>query len=565
MKGFTLIELIAVIVILGILLLITVPIISGVVEGVKKDTFEANIAFALKAAREDYMNRNMFGDIQKVTYRFDDYVQTVTPSTVKNIAFKGDGIKNGSIIVYKDGTIKMNVTDDLFFVNTNSEEELNKVVMYDYDTHYPLLYPKPEWTFEVTIPEGSLDFVFNANTANLNIDWGDNIKVNFSGTGNPSHTYTSAGKYAVTLVGTAKKITFCEGYTCTAATSTKLTDILTEIPADFGITDASFMFANTNIVKFSALNFFDEASKNVTNFFGMFYNAKNFNHPIGNWNTSNATSFGAMFRNAESFNQSLENWNTGKLQSISYMFNNAKSFNQPINFDTTNVTSMDYLFSGATVFNQPIAFNTAKVTSMNSMFSGAKAFNQSILTFNTSKVTNMDSMFSGATAFDQPLSHFDTSKVTNMQWMFLSASNFNQPIGNWNTSLVTTMSLMFSNATKFNQNISNWNTSNVTTMDSMFHSARMFNQDISNWNTSKVTNMNWMFGGSSSGWNIFNQDISNWDTSNVTGMMGMFVNNTSFNQNLSSWCVSKIASKPSNFDAGATAWTLSKPIWGTCN
>jgi hypothetical protein len=44
----------------------------------------------------------------------------------------------------------------------------------------------------------------------------------------------------------------------------------------------------------------------------------------------------------------------------------------------------------------------------------------------------------------------------------------------------------------------------------------------------------------------------------------MFEINSTFNQDLFMWCVIKILSKPTNFDYLATAWLLSKPIWGTC-
>ncbi len=43
-----------------------------------------------------------------------------------------------------------------------------------------------------------------------------------------------------------------------------------------------------------------------------------------------------------------------------------------------------------------------------------------------------------------------------------------------------------------------------------------------------------------------------------------FVGATSFNQDLSSWCVSKISTQPSDFDFLTHAWTLPKPVWGTC-
>ncbi|WP_366513687.1 BspA family leucine-rich repeat surface protein [Psychrobacter sp.] len=44
----------------------------------------------------------------------------------------------------------------------------------------------------------------------------------------------------------------------------------------------------------------------------------------------------------------------------------------------------------------------------------------------------------------------------------------------------------------------------------------------------------------------------------------MFAGASSFNQDLSQWCVANIASKPNNFDNDATAWTKPKPVWGTC-
>jgi hypothetical protein len=47
-------------------------------------------------------------------------------------------------------------------------------------------------------------------------------------------------------------------------------------------------------------------------------------------------------------------------------------------------------------------------------------------------------------------------------------------------------------------------------------------------------------------------------------MFGMFWNATAFNQDLSSWCVSNIASTPIYFDTAANSWVLARPVWGTC-
>jgi hypothetical protein len=46
----------------------------------------------------------------------------------------------------------------------------------------------------------------------------------------------------------------------------------------------------------------------------------------------------------------------------------------------------------------------------------------------------------------------------------------------------------------------------------------------------------------------------------------MFYQATAFNQDLRRWCVSNIASDPTDFDTEASAWsgTDNRPVWGTC-
>lgn len=189
-------------------------------------------------------------------------------------------------------------------------------------------------------------------------------------------------------------------------------------------------------------------------------------------------------------------------------------------------------------------------------FSHMKANPTIITNLDISNLTNMSWMFRDST-FNQPIGEWDTSNVTEMYQMFYNDTSFNQPIGEWDVSRVKDMSSMFFKSWSFNQDISKWDVSNVTKMNYMFQETP-FNQDISKWDVSNVTNMRYMFNASP-----FNQPIGNWDVSSVQKMGYMFCDAKSFNQDLSQWCVINVDTY-GGFDEGADAWTLPKPVWGTC-
>ena len=97
---------------------------------------------------------------------------------------------------------------------------------------------------------------------------------------------------------------------------------------------------------------------------------------------------------------------------------------------------------------------------------------------------------------------------------------------------------------------------NVTHMSSMFEAAESFNQDLSSWDVSRVNTMKRMFFSAST----FNQDLSSWDVSNVYDMSYMFYEASSFNGDISSWDVINVIDIEGMFD-NASAFNQDIGSW----
>ena len=395
------------------------------------------------------------------------------------------------------------------------------------------------------------------------------------------------------------------------------------------VTNSSFMFTMTpfnqpigewnvgniiNMISMFSISDFNQPIENwdvsnVTVMSNLFRNTP-FNHPIGDWDVSNVTSMSSMFSGSQ-FNHPIGDWDVSNVTSMSYMFGSSQ-FNQPIgNWDVSNVTNMGGMFSnssgfGRNPFDQPIGdWDVSNVTNMGNMFSFS-VFNQPIGNWDVSNVTNMGSMFRSS-IFNQPIESWNVSNVTNMESMF-SFSVFNQPLGLWRVGNVTNMDFMFMNAVNFNQNLRNWCVTNFTSMPQLFSvnapltfqnhpiwgtcsefyiadngitimcpnasmgTSREINgiiytkrsrEQINDSNasttcTSGITNMSGLFLNNST----FNGDISTWDVSNVTSMSRMFENSI-FNQPIDDWDVSKVENmssmfESSVFDQDISDWDVSR-------
>lgn len=117
-KGFTLVELLAVIVILAIIALIATPIILNVIDSARKNA-AINSAYGYMEAIEKSVVLSGFSDgdaasqkmatIENGTYTISNDGKTITSSkegvTPIKVNFKGDAPANDGTITYEDGKV----------------------------------------------------------------------------------------------------------------------------------------------------------------------------------------------------------------------------------------------------------------------------------------------------------------------------------------------------------------------------------------------------------------------------------------------------------------------------
>jgi surface protein len=339
----------------------------------------------------------------------------------------------------------------------------------------------------------------------VHVDWGDGSADDVSAAGPFLHTYTTLGRYTITVSGSLTGFgqdPLTSGDPLLGASFLKSVRSFGEL----GITSLNLAF-------YGSANLIDVPSTlpaTVIDVRGMFVGASSFNGDVSGWDTGQMTSMRAMFAGASSFNQSLNSWDTGL------------------------------------------------VTDMSNMFEGAMAFNGDVSGWDTGLVTNMEGMFTRAFSFNQSLDSWDTGSVTNMEGMFFFASSFNQSLNSWDTGSVTNMFAMFYLASSFNQSLDSWDTGSVTNMNGMFYFASSFNQSLGAWDISEVVSMNNMLTSSALSVDNYDATLIGWadiqqakQQNVVLGADGLFFssNGASAHDTLTNHCVPN----PSNWqinDAG---------------
>jgi surface protein len=146
-------------------------------------------------------------------------------------------------------------------------------------------------------------FKRSSSSTNITVDWGDGSPEEiYIGAGVwPSHTYQTAGTYTATVSGNLPAFGDPNGFGIIGGLTP---NIITQV-ISWNNTTTSFVGACES---WQILTEVPTLPPNVTNTYGMFFDAIAFNQNIGSWDVSTVTNMDYMFLSALSFNQDLSNW-----------------------------------------------------------------------------------------------------------------------------------------------------------------------------------------------------------------------------------------------------------------
>ena len=387
-RGFTLVELLAVIVVIGVILVIVVPRVLKNIDEEKKSAFISSAKALIRKVEYDYMDDEDFDYVALKTFNIND------------ISMSNYDIDN-STIKMKDGDIYIKLIGKEKFEGYKCIGTINNLNCRE----------KKACTTLKALTSGTT-YV------------------------NGQYTYTYNGSTGWSVVLTDKE--------STDPVTTELCETVNDKP----IVSMEVMFQDSKATSIDLSSF--DTSK-VTTMRSMFdSSAATEIKGLENFNTSNVTGMDQMFSGSKVTTLNLSSFDTSNVTNMRYMFTSSQATSIDVSsFDTTNVTDMNWMFaySAATEIKGLKNFNTSNVTNMSSMFQGSKAISIDLSSFDTSKVTDMRSMFEDSAAIEiKGLENFDTSKVTNMSYMFSRSKATSLDLSSFDTTNVTDMSKMFYNS-----------------------------------------------------------------------------------------------------------------------
>ena len=334
-RGFTLVELLAVIVVIGVILVIVVPRVLKNIDEEKKSAFISSAKALIRKVEYDYMDKEDFDYVSLKTFNIND------------ISMSNYDIDN-STIKMKDGDIYIKLIGKEKFEGYKCIGTINNLNCRE----------KKACTTLKALTSGTT-YV------------------------NGQYTYTYNGSTGWSVVLTDKE--------STDPVTTELCGTINDKP----IVSMEVMFQDSKATSIDLSSF--DTSK-VTDMDRMFsYSAATEIKGLENFNTSKVTKMDEMFAESKVTTLNLSSFDTSKVTRMDFMFeySAATEIKGLENFDTSNVTNMRYMFSNSRATSLDLSsFDTSNVTNMSFMFSDSKVTSLDLSSFDTSNVTDMSQMFS---------------------------------------------------------------------------------------------------------------------------------------------------------------------------
>ena len=539
-KGFTLIELIAVIVVLALIVIIVATNGFGAFNNSKEAIFRQNEKTIKEAANLLMVEvQNCIDSEDNELLYKDGNGSDISALLNENAISESKCEKLKEKAQSEDGlTIRLDFLWENKYVTNKGVEEILK----EYPDYTVTGYLKADQKIEIDVPEIEEPIEYD----------GEAILKNFGNSGIAGYAPFSSYKNNIISISFLNTNDYSRGIkidgnkkNVVVSDSTSENPIYAWLEKDtsdntkyhlyFG-TDNKEIYANSNSAKLFAeftsvktIDFKNFNTSNVRYMNGMFFGMHSLEKlDLSNFDTSNVIYMYEMFEAVWSLQElDLSNFDTSNVIKMSEMFYNMNSLKKlNINsFDTSKVKSMKNMFMSLNLLPTLTfgdKFDTSNVTDMSSMFSGMSSLTElDVSNFDTSNVTDMSYMFAFTPIKELGLNNFDTSNVTKMHRMFNEMSFLTElDLSSFNTRNVKDMSWMFSDMNSLTKlDISSFDTSNVTTMRGMFSKTKkLTNLDISNFDTSSVTTMREMF----SNMDLTTLDLSSFNTENVEDMSYMF-------------------------------------------
>ena len=430
-RGFTLVELLAVIAILAILVIIALPNVLKMYNSSKKNIFLVEAKEIYGEVSKKYISENLKGN--KLSY--------VSSEDNTKLEMTGNELKYCIQVDNKGKITAMKIGDNNYYLFYDGSKDISKLDINDvYEGKY--VQNKCDATTTITKDGSDPNPVGKACTYDGDINAGDAIQIGI-------YTYHYKQDYDKNL----NLIDITSDTFNVELTNKESTAAITEAPCSSIngklVTSMAAMFMNSQAQSID-LSSFD--TSNVTNMMAMFVFSKATElKGLNSFDTSKVTNMFGMFGYSVATSIDLSNFNTSKVTDMNFMFSDSQVTTLDLsNFDTSKVTDMSTMFAygKATEIIGLNKFDTSNVTDMSFMFADSQVTTLDLSNFNTSNVTNMASMFSSSVVTTLDLSSFDTSNVTKMSQMFYWCENLKTIYASdkFDTSNVTSDDGMFSSS-----------------------------------------------------------------------------------------------------------------------